>query len=73
MFHIYYEKRESAKKPGSFFDVIYVDLGYRNHFLTFDRSIIAELLGISVADLYNVEPRFKVDIGSLDPSGILKG
>lgn len=70
MFPIYYEKRESAKKPGSFFDVVFVDLGYRHHFLTFDRSVIAELLGISVADLYNVEPRYKVSIGSLDPSAV---
>ncbi len=66
MFKIFYEKRKA--KAGNYFDVIYVDLGYRLVFLCFDRSVIAELLGRSVADLYAVEPDYKVCLGEIDGS-----
>lgn len=47
-----YAKYESAKeKP---YDVIYVDLGYRKVNLTFDRNVIAEILGISAFDLFSL-------------------
>ncbi|MGN0823500.1 MAG: hypothetical protein ACI4MB_00365 [Candidatus Coproplasma sp.] len=68
MFKLYYEKRKS--KSGSYFDVIYVDLGYRLIFLCFDRSVIAECLGRSVADLYTVPPDYKVCIGEIDGSNL---
>ena len=66
MFKLYYEKRKN--KNGGYFDVIYVDLGYRVMFLCFDRSAIAEILACSVADLYGIAPGTKVEIGELDGS-----
>lgn len=64
MSKLYYEKRKG--KSGNYFDVIYVDLGYRVMFLCFDRSSIAEIMGCSVADLYSVEPDAKIEIGCVD-------
>ncbi|MBD5585732.1 MAG: hypothetical protein HDQ88_11670 [Clostridia bacterium] len=66
MFKFYYEKRKN--KSGGYFDVIYVDLGYRLMFLCFDRSAIAEILGLSVADLYTIAPDTKVEIGEINGS-----
>lgn len=66
MYKLYYEKRKG--KSGNYFDVIYVDLGYRVMFLCFDRPSIAEILGRSVADLYSVEPDTKIEIGEIDGS-----
>lgn len=66
MFKLFYEKRKG--KTGNYFDVIYVDLGYRLIFLCFDRSVIAEVLGRSVADLYTVSPDTKIEIGEIDGS-----
>ena len=63
---LFYEKRQSKK--GDYFDVIYADLGYRIVYLIFDRSLIAELLGLSVGDLFAVEPGYKVAIGKIDGS-----
>ena len=68
MFKLFYEKRKG--KSGNYFDVIYVDLGYRLMFLCFDRPSIAEILGKSVADLYAVEPDTKVEIGTIDGSAL---
>lgn len=67
MFKLYYEKRLN-KKGDAYFDVIYADLGYRQIFLTFDRSVIAELLGKSVSELYSVEGGYKLEIGDIDGS-----
>ncbi len=64
MFKLYYEKRKS--KTGNYFDVVYVDLGYRSIFLCFDRSVIAEILCCSVADLYAVAPETKIEIGEIN-------
>ncbi|MGN0818424.1 MAG: hypothetical protein ACI4L9_05575 [Candidatus Coproplasma sp.] len=69
MFKLYYEKRKS--KSGNYFDVIYVDLGYRLIFLCLDRSAIAECLGRSVADLYTIAPDYKVCIGEIDGSKLV--
>ena len=60
---IYYAKKLSAK--GTYYDVIYVDLGYTTKALTFDKNVIAELLQISVAELYQVKPDTVKEIGSL--------
>lgn len=68
MFKLFYEKRLS--KSGNYFDVIYIDLGYRLMYLCFDRSAIAEILGCSVSELYGVEPGYKVQIGEVDKVAI---
>lgn len=68
MFQLYYEKRKS--KTGNYFDVVYADLGYRQVFLCFDRSVIAEMLSCSVADLYAIAPDTKVAIGTLDGTAV---
>ena len=46
-----YEKHMSSK--GKVYDVIKVDLGYRQVSLTFDRYAISEILGVSLSELYS--------------------
>ena len=67
MFKLYYEQRQNKKGDGCF-DVVYADLGYRQIFLTFDRSAIAELLNVPVAYLYSVATGYKVEVGKIDGS-----
>lgn len=65
-FKLVYQKRKSPK--GSYYDVLYADLGYRTCFLCFDRSVIAELLSKSVAELYEVPPDTSIVVGEIDGS-----
>ena len=58
-----YEKRMSAK--GRPYDVIFADLGYRRVALTFDRSSISELLGVSLSNLFNIPVDTVRSLGSL--------
>lgn len=67
MFKLYYEKKMNKRGDGTY-DVIYADLGYRQFFLTFDRSAIAELLNVPVAELYSVPTGYKVEVGKIDGS-----
>ena len=43
----------STSKRGSKYYALVLDLGYRKHFLSFDTSLCAEVLGISVEELYS--------------------
>lgn len=61
--NIVYSKRMSGK--GKPYDMISVDVGYRTIALTFDRSICAELLGVSMVDLYNLPVDTEEVIGQL--------
>lgn len=42
----------STSKRGSKYYALVLDLGYRKHFLSFDTSLCAEVLGISVEELF---------------------
>lgn len=44
-------KKFTSKKSGKPCAALVVDLGYTQKFLTFDFTIVAEVLGVSVADL----------------------
>ena len=43
----------STSKRGTKYYALVLDLGYRRHFLSFDTSLCAEILGVSVEELYN--------------------
>ncbi len=44
--------QKEKSKEGREYIVMLADLGYRKAAVTFDRSLIAELLGMSVKELY---------------------
>lgn len=46
--------RNNSKTGKPYFALV-ANLGYRQAVLTFDTSLIAELLGVSVAELYTLE------------------
>lgn len=43
---------QKKNKEGRDYVVMEADLGYRKAAITFDRALIAELLGISIKELY---------------------
>lgn len=56
---LYVEKRESAK--GQKYFALVVDLGYVSRVLTLDKYIIAEIMDMSIRELYELtEPRTRV-------------
>lgn len=69
MVRLYYAKKLNKKGDGNF-DVVYADLEYRQVYLTFDRSVIAELLGCAVGDLYSLPVGYKCEVGVIDGSKI---
>ena len=49
-------------KNGKPYTALVMDLGYRQAFLSFDRDLCAELLGVSVLDLMSeVDVEYKVE------------
>lgn len=44
--------QKKQNKEGKEYVVMQVDLGYRKAAITFDKSLIAELLGMSIKELY---------------------
>lgn len=44
--------QKQKNKEGKEYIVMVADLGYRKAAITFDRSLIAELLGMSIKELY---------------------
>lgn len=44
--------QKNKNKEGKEYIVMQVDLGYREAAITFDRWLIAELLGMSIKELY---------------------
>lgn len=46
------EVQKKKNKNGNEYVALVVDLGYRKAVLTFDRSLIAELYGMSIRELY---------------------
>ena len=50
-------------KNGKLYSALLADLGYRIAFLSFDRNLCAELLGMSVIDLLSEEREYKINIG----------
>lgn len=60
---IYAKNLSTKEKP---YDVIYVDVGYRKINLTFDRNVIAEILGLSVLDLLSLPVGTVIVLGVLN-------
>ena len=50
-------------KNGKLYSALIADLGYRNAYLSFDRNLCAEVLGMSVIDLLSEEREYKINIG----------
>lgn len=59
---IYLEKR---KKNDFEYFVLYADLGYRKHALTFDKNVIAEFLAISLVELYSYNLGVPLCVGEI--------
>ena len=62
---IFYEKRFSEKTQRPF-DCIYVDAGYREIKLTFDRCVCAEILRISMSELYSIPVATLYELGEVN-------
>lgn len=56
---IYVEKRQSKDKNYPYYALV-VDLGYAERVLTFDKTLIAEILDISFRELQAIEGRVNV-------------
>ena len=60
---IYVEKKKSkAEKP---YISMYIDLGYKTMYISFNDGDIAQILGVSVKSLYEMEydtPRYCLDL-----------
>lgn len=50
-------------KNEKLYSALVAELGYRTAFLSFDRNLCAELLGISVIELLSEEGEYKINIG----------
>jgi hypothetical protein len=57
--------KKALNKSGKHYDCVYVDLGYRIIYFTFDSSVCADLLGISSRELSLLELGERV-IGSIE-------
>ena len=50
-------------KNSKLYSALVAELGYRTAYLSFDRNLCAELLGMSVIDLLSEEREYKINIG----------
>lgn len=50
-------------KNGNLYTALVAELGYRTAYLSFDRNLCAELVGVSVPELMSGEGTYQITIG----------
>lgn len=50
-------------KNGKLYSALVAELGYRTAYLSFDRNLCAELVGVSVPELMSSEGTYQINIG----------
>lgn len=50
-------------KNGNLYTALVADLGYRKAYLSFERYLCAELVGVTLAELMSGEGEYEINIG----------
>lgn len=61
---VLYVTKQISKKSGNAYFALIADIGYRKLYLNMQTDILAELCGMSVRELYDMDVDDKIEIAS---------